>query len=100
LLRVWRGLGLSAGALPLERLEQALVRAGVLVDRRMRISDPVVSRGHGREREIRRIALADLIPGQRCRYARVGSGSHGVRGSDGAILGVLVVVDEHTVALF
>ena len=45
-------------------------------------------------------ALVDLIPGERCRNSRIRSRSHGVRGSDGAILRVLVVVDEHAVALF
>ena len=41
----------------------------------------------------------DLVPGQRRRHARVGRRPHRVGRGDGAVLGVLVVVEEDAVAL-
>ena len=42
---------------------------------------------------------AHLVPAQAARHARVGRRAHRVGGGDGAVAGVLVVVDEHAVAL-
>ena len=52
------------------------------------------------QREVGRIAVVDLVPGQRRRDARVGRRPHRVGAGDGAVLRVLVVVEEHAVALF
>ena len=48
----------------------------------------------------RGIAVVDLVPGERRRDARVGCRPHRVGAGDGAVLGVLVVVEEDAVALF
>ena len=57
------------------------------------------ARGHGSQREIRRVAITNLVPGERRRDTCIGRRPYRVRGGDGTILGVLVVIDEHTVAL-
>src|SRR6185436_10010652 len=88
-----------AQALALKELEQTFDRARLSVDLRVPIAELAKARGHRSEREIRRIATLDLVPGERRRDACVRRGSYRVCGSDGAILGVLVVVDEHTVTL-
>ena len=52
------------------------------------------------QREVARVAVVDLVPGQRRRHARVGRRPHRVGAGDGAVLRVLVVVEEDAVALF
>src|SRR5688572_18466365 len=66
----------------------------------MPVAELLEARGHAGEREIARVAAVDLIPRKRRRDARLRGRTHRVRGSDGAILCVLVVVDEDAVALF
>ena len=56
-------------------------------------------RRRGRERERGRIAVRDLVPGERHRDARVGRRPHRLRRGDRAVLRVLVVVEEDAVAL-
>ena len=63
-------------------------------DRRSRRS--ASARQHG---EIGRVAVGDLVPAERRRDARVGQRAHRVRGASRAVLRVLVVVEEHAVAL-
>ena len=57
-------------------------------------------RRHRRQREVGGLAVVDLVPGQRRRHARVGRRPHRVGAGDRAVLRVLVVVEEHAVALF
>ena len=45
------------------------------------------------------LAVRHLVPGERRRHARVGQRAHRVRRAGGAVLRVLVVVEEHAVAL-
>src|SRR5581483_6439171 len=54
-----------AQALPLEQLEQAFERAGVLIDRGMQIAQLLEAGRHRSQREIRRIAVGDFIPRER-----------------------------------
>src|SRR6476469_5920855 len=57
------------------------------------------TRGHGLEREIGGVAVLDLFPRQRCGDARVGPGPHRIGAGDRPVLRILVVVEEHAVAL-
>src|SRR5437899_1028008 len=56
--------------------------------------------GHRLQRELGWIDRGHLVPRQRRRDPRVGRRSHRVGGSHGAVLGVLVVVEEDAVPLF
>ena len=81
-------------------LEQFFERARRGVHVRVRIADlreALRNREHG---EVGRIAVGDLVPVKRRGHARVGKRAHRIRRARGAILGVLVVVEEHAVALF
>src|SRR5262245_21959879 len=71
----------------------------MLIDPRVQIAEFLEARGHRGQREIRRVAVSNFVPCERCRDARVWGWPHRIRRGDGAILGVLVVVDEHPVAL-
>src|SRR6185295_332495 len=72
----------------------------MLVDTRVPVAESSEAFGHRRQSEIGGLAAGYLIPGERRRHAGVVSGSHGVGGGHRAVLGVLVVVDEHAVPLF
>ena len=65
----------------------------------MRVADPRESFRHGGEREVGGVDVGHLLPGERRRDPRVGRRADGIGGCDGAILGVLVVVDEDAVPL-
>src|SRR5664280_120255 len=69
------------------------------VDRGVRVPQAREPLGDGPHGERRRVHGGHLVPGQRRRDARVGPGPDGVRAGDGAVLRVLVVVDEDAVAL-
>ncbi len=56
------------------------------------------ARGHGLERQLGGLDVWHLVPLERTGHARVGDGADGVGGGDGAVAGVLVVVDEHALA--
>ena len=66
----------------------------------MAIADRPEALRHGREREVGGVCCVHLVPRERRRYARVRGRPHRIGRSDGAVLGVLVVIDEHAVALF
>src|SRR5262245_37414001 len=70
------------------------------VDVRVTIAVALEPLRHGLQREVGRIARVDFIPGERGRYPRVGPRPYRERRAHGAILGVLVVVDEDAVTLF
>ena len=72
----------------------------MLVDARVPVADLGEARRHRREREVRGLAGVDLVPGQRRRHARVRRRPHRVGARHRAVLRVLVVVEEHAVALF
>ena len=55
--------------------------------------------GHRQQREVAELGVGHLVPGQRRRDASVGRRAHRVGRGDGAVLGVLVVVEEDAVAL-
>ncbi len=80
-------------------LEQLFERARRLVHASVRIADRREARGHGRDGEVGRVAVGDLVPVERRRDARVGQRPHRIGGAGGAVLGVLVVVEEDAVAL-
>ncbi len=54
---------------------------------------------HGVDRERVRLGPGNLVPPERRRHARVGGRADRVRGGDGSVLRVLVVVEEDAVAL-
>src|SRR5688572_31786286 len=56
--------------------------------------------GHGGKGEIGRIAVRDLFPRERRRDPRIGCRPYRIGGCHGAVLGVLVVIDEDALALF
>src|SRR5438105_1939618 len=65
----------------------------------MAIAQPLESARHRRQREIARLAVRYLLPVERRRHRRFGRRAHRVGRRDGPVLRVLVVVDEHAVAL-
>src|SRR5205807_6816525 len=85
---------------PRRQLEQALQRPGSPVYPLMAIGQLREALGHGGEREIGRVDARHLVPVERRRDPRLGRRPHRVGGGHGAVLGVLVVVHEHAVALF
>src|SRR5215510_7949922 len=88
-----------AQSLTLEEFQEPLERTGMLVDYRMQIAARLEACGHGSQCEVRRVAVLDFVPRERRRDACVGRWAHRVCGGDSTVLGVLVVVDEHTLAL-
>src|SRR5437588_10664193 len=69
------------------------------VDVGVPVADRGEARGHRAQRELLGRALGELVPGDRRRDARVDGRPYRVRARDGAVLRVLVVVDEDAVAL-
>ena len=66
----------------------------------MPVADAREARRHRAQREIGRIGVGDLAPVERrAKRARRACGRIGVRAGHGAVLGILVVVDEHAVPL-
>ena len=55
---------------------------------------------HRDQREVARFGLIHLVPVERRRNAGVRGRPHGIGAGDGAVLGVLVVVDEDAMSLF
>src|SRR5919108_276702 len=80
-------------------LEQLVEGAGLVVDVGRGIADCAQAVGHGVEPQVARLHVGHLVPAHGARHARVRRGAHGVAGGDRAVAGVLVVVDEHAVAL-
>ena len=58
-----------------------------------------VQRGHRRQGEVLHLDVGDLVPAQRHRDPRIGRRPDRVGGRHRPVLGVLVVVEEHAVAL-
>src|SRR5581483_8596295 len=88
-----------AHSLALEKLQQAGDRARMIIDPGMHIAELLEARRYRSQREIRRIAVLDLIPGERRRDAGIRRWPHRIRSGHGAIFGVLVVIDENALAL-
>jgi hypothetical protein len=77
---------------PLE--QRGDVEHGV-VDPGVQVADGGVAGRHGRDREVARVDVVDLVPGDGRGHRPLRVPPHGVRGGDGVVAGVLVVVDEH-----
>src|SRR3990170_2298840 len=71
----------------------------MLVDAGVPVADLLEAARHRGEREIRGIAIRHFLPGQRGGHARLWRRTDRIGRSDGAVLRVLVVVDEYAVAL-
>src|SRR5262249_41415997 len=102
LLGIVRRPGRVAEALGLllrRPLEERVARPGMIVDAGMAVADAGEACRHGAEREVLRRAREQLVPRDRRRHARVGLRAHRVRPGHGAVLGVLVVVEEDAVPL-
>src|SRR5688572_9924739 len=95
---MWRPRGI-AETLELEKLEQPFDRAWMLIDPGMPISHFPEPRGHRSQREVRGVAVVDLLPRERGGNACVRGWAHRICRGDGTILRILVVVDEYSVAL-
>ena len=78
------------------RVERARAASSMPAWRSPSVGEP---RRHRGEREVARLARVDLVPRERRRDARVRRRPHRVRAGDRAVLRVLVVVEEHAVAL-
>ncbi len=72
---------------------------GAHVDVRSGIAQLAQAAGHGVEAQVARLDVGDLVPAQGARHAGVRRRAHGVARGDRAVAGVLVVVDEHSLAL-
>src|SRR5689334_6349927 len=72
----------------------------MLVNIGVSITDPRESLWHRRQGDGVRVAVANLVPRQRRRHARVRLWPYRVGARNRTILGVLVVIEEHAVALF
>src|SRR5438128_2580334 len=102
LFRVVRRPGRIAEArrfLPRRQLQQRLQRAGTPVDARVPVADGGEASGHRAPRGVLGLALEELVPGHGRGDPGVGVGAHRVGARDRAVLGILVVVEEHAVAL-
>src|SRR5262245_58574320 len=94
-----RGVAQALALVALRELEQRLDRARVLVDSLVWIAALGEASRHGREREVLGLQARQLVPAERRRDPGVRGGPHRVGRGDRAVLGTLVVVDEHPVAL-
>ena len=65
----------------------------------MRVADRLPALRHRPQREVGGVAVVEFLPAHRRRDARVGLRPHRVGRADGAVLRVLVVVDEDAAAL-
>ena len=74
-------------------------RSGLEVDVGGRVADRAQAFGHGVDAQVAGLDVRHLVPLERARHARVRRRAHRVAGRDGAVARVLVVVDEHAVAL-
>jgi hypothetical protein len=93
--RVAQAPGLVAVGERVQRVEPP----SVLVDVGGRIAERPQPLGHGVEPQLARVDVGHLVPGDRARDARIGRRAHRVGRGDRAVARVLVVVDEHAVAL-
>lgn len=80
-------------------IEQSVERARIVVHGGVRVADPLEAFGHREEGEVRGFAGHHLVPRKRCGDAGIGQRAHRVGRAGGAVLRVLVVVEEDAVAL-
>src|SRR6059058_5635008 len=66
----------------------------------VRIADFRETLRNRKYRELRRVAVRDLVPVKRCRNTGVRKWAYRICGACGPVLRVLVVVEEHAMALF
>src|SRR5919204_1318091 len=88
----------TGGPIPLVQLEQRLERLRLLVHALPRVPVGAQPFGHRRDRQSVRVQRVDLVPGQRRRHLRTGTGADRPRAEDGLVRRVLVVVDEDAAA--
>ena len=93
--RVAQALGLVSGG----ELKQGVQGPHRAIDPGPGITPLPEQCGHRGQREVLRDHQRHLVPAEWERDPGVRRGPHGVRGGHGAVLGVLVVVDEHAVPL-
>ena len=101
-LRKWGGHGASPRPSRSSRAASSSRpsrRPGLLVDGRRGVAALAQARGDRLQAQLGRLDVGDLVPLQRTGHARVGDRPDRVGGGDGAVAGVLVVVDEHALAL-
>ncbi len=90
---------MPVGSLPRPELEQRGERPRRRIDPGADVAQPREPGRHRAQGEVGRVAGGELFPGDRRGDARVRCGPDRVRGRDGAVLRVLVVVDEDPVPL-
>src|SRR5262245_33862830 len=91
--RPWR-IAKAFFLMPGGKVQKRDERRRMLIDVGVPIAYRREARGHRRQREVAGLARVDLVPCERGRDACIGFRSYGVRGCNGAILRVLVVVEE------
>ena len=89
----------TLGLMALGQLQQSAQAAGTLVEARCQIAPFGKPARHRTNREVGGVASGHLVPAQGSGYARLRQRAHRVGGGHRAILGVLVVVQEHPFAL-
>src|SRR4051812_38195795 len=91
-------LALARCLLAVDPLEQRPQVADGIVHRGLHVAEPGEALAHRRDREVLRLDIRELVPGDRRRDRRVRSRPHGVGRGDRPVARVLVVVDEHLLA--
>src|SRR3954471_11103762 len=100
-LREVRRIRRLAGSLRLfarDPLEQLAEIADGVVDLRLHVAELGEAARHRHQREVLGLERVELLPAERRRDGRVGTGADGVGRGDRPVAGVLVVVDEHALA--
>src|SRR5262249_38270678 len=90
-----------AGALrlfALDPLEQLAQVTDLVIDPGLDVAEFGIAAGHRRQREVLGLEIVELLPAERRRDGRVGTGADGVGRSDRPVARILVVVDEDALA--
>src|SRR5205823_10281151 len=93
-----RRLAGSLRRIALNPLEQLAQVADLVVDALLDVAELGEARRHRRQREVLGLERVELVPAERRRDGRVGTGADGVGRGDRPVAGVLVVVDEDALA--
>lgn len=93
-----RGVAETLSIVLCREFKQPIEGTGFGVHLPMRIAESGEACWYGKHREVGGLTVGDLLPREGCGDAGIGQRADGVGRTGGAILGVLVVVEEHAVA--
>src|SRR5688572_24855209 len=94
-----RSIAKTLALLSVRKFQQAVQSERLRVHGGLHVADFGEALRHGGEGEVAGVAIGDFVPRDRCRDARVRFRANGIGARDGAVLGVLVVIEEDAVAL-